>query len=119
MRRLTVTAAAAAALMFASTVPAVAAGPPAGAGNGAKPAGVACQQFGIGVLRSQGLLADVARGGLEYPIGSGDTIAFSDVLAIHRNDPALANQVLTDYAVELGIASPEVVAALNEACPTG
>ena len=48
-----------------------------------------CMQFGIGVLQSQGLLPAVARGGLEYPIGSGDTVAFSDVLAIHRNDPAL------------------------------
>ncbi|GGI09128.1 hypothetical protein [Egicoccus halophilus] len=80
---------------------------------------MACQQFGIGVLQSQGLLATVARDGLEYPIGSGDTVPLRTVLQIHRNDPALANQVLTDYAIALGIATPDVVAALNAACPTG
>jgi hypothetical protein len=79
----------------------------------------ACQQFGISVLQGQGLLPAVAKGGLEYPIGSGNTIAFSDVLAVHRDDPALANQVLTDYALALGIATPAVVEALNAACPTG
>lgn len=78
-----------------------------------------CMQFGISVLQSQGLLAAVAANGLEYPIGSGDIVPFSTVLAIHRDDPALANQVLTDYAIALGIATPEVVAALNDACPTG
>jgi hypothetical protein len=117
VRRLTVSAAAAA-LLFATAAPAVAA-PPAGAGQGGKPAGIACQQFGISVLQSQGLLAAVAKDGLEYPIGSGDIVPFSDVLAIHRNSPAVANQVLTDYAVALGIATPEVVEALNAACPTG
>lgn len=76
-----------------------------------------CQQFGISVLQSQGLLPSVAKGGLEYPIGSGNIIAFSDVLAIHRDDPALANTVLADYAVALGIATPAVVEALNAACP--
>jgi hypothetical protein len=106
-------------LMLVSSVPALAAGPPAGAGSMGKPAGVACQQFGVGVLQSQGLLAAVAANGLEYPIGSGEIVPFRTVLEIHRTDPALANQVLTDYAVALGIATPEVVAALNAACPTG
>jgi hypothetical protein len=78
-----------------------------------------CMQFGIGVLQDQDLLPAVAKNGLEYPIGSGDIVKFSDVLAIHRNAPAVANKVLTDYAIELGIATPEVVAALNEACPAG
>jgi hypothetical protein len=117
MRRLIVSAAASA-LLFTAAAPAVA-GPPAGAGQGGKPAGIACQQFGISVLQSQGLLAAVAKDGLEYPIGSGDTVRFADVLAIHRNTPAVANQILTDYAVELDIATDEVVAALNAACPTG
>lgn len=108
----------AASLLLLSALPAVAAGPPAGAGEGGKPAGIACQQFGISVLQDQGLLASVAKDGLEYPIGSGDYVPFSTVLDIHRTDPATANAVLTAYAVELGIAEPEVVAALNEACPT-
>jgi hypothetical protein len=116
VRRLTVSAAAAA-LLFATAAPAVAA-PPAGAGQGGKPAGVACQQFGISVLQSQGLLTTVAQDGLTWPIGSDDVYSLSEVLAIHRNSPALANQVLTDYAVLLGIATPDVVAALNAACPT-
>ncbi len=108
----------AASLLLLSALPAAAAGPPAGAGEAGKPAGIACQQFGISVLQSQGLLASVARNGLEYPIGSGDILPFRDVLAVHRTNPALANQVLTDYAIALGIATDEVVAALNEACPT-
>ncbi|MFA9429592.1 hypothetical protein [Egicoccus sp. AB-alg2] len=116
MRRLFV-GIAAASLTLVTALPAVAAGPPAGAGGGGKPAGSTCQQFGIGVLKSQGLLTSVAQNGLEYPIGSGDSIPFADVLAIHRDDPALANQVLTDYAVALDIATPEVVAALKAACP--
>lgn len=78
-----------------------------------------CQRFGISVLQSQGLLPTVAKNGLEYPIGSGDVVKFSDVLAIHRDAPATANAVLTDYAVALGIATPEVVEALGAACPTG
>ena len=109
----------AASLLLLSALPAAAAGPPAGVGGSGKPAGIACQQFGIGVLQSQGLLASVASNGLEYPIGSGDILPFPEVLAVHRTNPALANQVLTDYAIELGIATDEVVAALNEACPTG
>jgi hypothetical protein len=109
----------AASLLLLSAFPAAASGPPVGAGERGKPAGIACQQFGIGVLQSQGLLSTVAKGGLEYPIGSESFIPFSTVLNIHRTDPALANQVLTDYAVALDIATPEVVAALNAACPTG
>lgn len=117
MRRLTVSAAAAV-LLLASAAPAVAAGPPQGAGQGGKPAGVACQQFGISVLQSQGLLTTVAKNGLEYPIGTGNSIPFAEALAIHRDAPATANAVLTDYAVALGIATDDVVAALNAACPT-
>ncbi len=108
----------AASLLLLSALPAAAAGPPAGVRGSGKPAGIACQQFGISVLQSQGLLPSVARNGLEYPIGSDEFLPFRDVLAVHRTNPALANQVLTDYAVALGIASPGVVAALNEACPT-
>jgi hypothetical protein len=107
------------AVLLVSALPAAASGPPARAGQQGKPAGITCQQFGIGVLQSQGLLAQVARNGLEYPIGSEEFLPFKDVLAVHRTDPALANQVLTDYAVALDIATPDVVAALNAACPTG
>jgi len=37
----------------------------------------------------------------------------------YRTDPALANAVLTDHAIALGIATPDVVEALSAACPTG
>jgi hypothetical protein len=107
----------AASLMLVTALPAVASGPPQGVGSKGKPAGIACQQFGIGVLQSQGLLSTVAKNGLEYPIGSGEVLPFSTVLAVHRTNTPLANQVLTDYAVALKIATPEVVAALNAACP--
>ena len=106
-------------ILLVSALPAAAAGPPAGVGGPGKPTGIACQQFGIGVLQSQGLLPSVARNGLEYPIGSGEVLPFRTVLAVHRTNPALANQVLTDYAIALNIATPEVVEALNAACPTG
>jgi len=109
----------AASLLALSALPAAAGGPPAGVGERGKPAGIACQQFGIGVLQSQGLLSSVAKDGLNFPIGSDTFIPFSTVLEIHRTDPATANAVLTAYALELGIADDDVVEALNAACPTG
>lgn len=118
MRRLLISTVAAS-MLLVSALPAVAAGPPAGTGVKGQPAGITCQQFGISVLQDQGLLTAVAADGLEYPIGSGDVIAFSDVLAIHRESPEIANQVLLDYAIALDIATPEVSAALDAACPTG
>lgn len=87
----------------------------------AKPAkpNTTCMQFGIGVLQSTGALPSVAKGGLEYPIGSGNVIPFSGVLAVHRDNPALANEVLKAYAPVLGLTvTPELVAAVDSACPT-
>ena len=92
------------------------AAPPDGAGQGGKPVGVTCQQFGVGVLRDTGVLPAVARDGLEYPIGSGETIPFSTVLEIHRTDTATANAVLKDYA-EVLLPGVDVAAAVDAACP--
>lgn len=47
-------------LLLVSALPAVASGLPAGVGEPGKPAGIACQQFGMSVLESQGLLPSVA-----------------------------------------------------------
>ncbi len=60
------------------------AAPPAGAGV---PAGIQCQQEGIGILRSLGLLDDAARDGVTV-VGVG-TIAFPEVLQLHREDVGL------------------------------
>jgi len=89
---------------------------PAGAGQGGKPAGIACQQAGIGVLRSLGAVPAAAQGTLDYKpfvgpdgirlgpiaeyLGLSDAeikaledaeeifLPFSLVLETHRNVPA-------------------------------
>jgi hypothetical protein len=66
---------------------AAAEGPPAGAGDGGKPAGVACQQAGIGTLQSLGLLPAVARDGIE--VEDVGVLAFPTVLSLHRSSPEL------------------------------
>ena len=73
--------------LTAALAPAASAAPPAGAGNGGKPAGVACQQAGISTLQSLGLLPAVAQGGIEV-VGVG-TVPFPTVLELHRTDPSL------------------------------
>jgi hypothetical protein len=85
MRRFTTTIATAA-LVLAGALPALA-GPPAGAGDGDKPAGVACQQAGMGTLKSLGLLSAVARDGIE--VAGVGTVAFQTVLELHRTAPDL------------------------------
>ena len=63
------------------------AAPPAGAGTGGKPTGVACQQAGIGTLQSLGLLSTVAADGIE--VAGVGVLPFATVLKLHRTDPAL------------------------------
>jgi hypothetical protein len=123
MKRIIATGAVAAlaAVGFAGTSVAAPGGTP-GAGQKPVEGGIACQQFGIGVLQATGALPAVAKNGLEYPINSGTVYSFSEVLAIHRTAPALANAVLKAYApVLLPDASPAelaaVAAAVDEACP--
>ena len=74
---------------------------PQGAGEGGKPAGITCMQFGLAGLRSVGAPAQVARS-LKAEL--------SPVLAIHRNDTAGANVLLT----KIGLFNQE---AINAACP--
>jgi hypothetical protein len=59
---------------------------PASDGKG-KPAGVACQQAGIGTLQDLGLLSAVADGGIEV-VGVGQ-VPFPEVLRFHRTMPEL------------------------------
>ena len=82
----------AAAIMSATTVAmggvsVQAVGPPAGAGAGGQPAGIACQRRGISTLQSLGLLSGVARDGIEV-VGVGN-VAFKTVLSLHRTQPEL------------------------------
>ncbi|MEG3614811.1 hypothetical protein [Isoptericola haloaureus] len=108
--------AALAALATVGSAGSASAAAPVGAGDGGKPTGVACQQFGIGVLQDTGVLSSVAANGLEWPIGSGDYLPFSTVLNIHRTDPGTANVVLKAYADVL-LPGADVDAAIDAACP--
>ena len=74
---------------------------PQGAGDGGKPAGITCMQFGIAGLRSVGAPAQVARS-LDAEL--------SPVLALHRNNPAGANALLKKVFPEAGV-------AIDAACP--
>ena len=86
MKRKILAASAAAAMTFGLGASAVSAGgPPAGAGEGGKPAGIACQQAGISTLQSLGLLSAVAKGGIEV-VGLG-VVPFETVLSLHRTSP--------------------------------
>ena len=76
-------------LAFGMALPAAAkrelGGRPAGAGEGGKPSGIACQQAGIDTLMSLGLLAAVAQDGIEVD-GLG-IVPFETVLSLHRTTP--------------------------------
>jgi len=85
MKKLTVFATALA-MSLAMALPAMAA-PPAGAGEGGKPAGIECQQQGIATLQGLGLLSAVAGGGIE--VVDVGTLPFKTVLQLHRTMPGL------------------------------
>ena len=84
-------------------------GPPAGAGERGKPAGITCMQYGLGGLRSLGPPPLVVQDLVDA--GALPDLSLSEVLALHREDPATANVVLKS----LGFPAGEVDAA----CPTG
>jgi hypothetical protein len=87
MKRKILSAVAAAGLTLGLGASAAAAQPPAGAGEGGKPAGVACQQAGISTLQSLGLLPAVAAGGIE--VAGVGVLDYSTVLMLHRTQPEL------------------------------
>lgn len=88
MKKRITTLAVAAAMVLATALPAVAAGRPAGAGEGGQPAGIACQQAGIGTLQGLGLLSAVAKGGIEV-VELAQVVDFQTVLSLHRTNPEL------------------------------
>jgi hypothetical protein len=73
------------ALLASLSLPALAGGPPAGAGTGGKPAGIVCQQAGLSTLLSLGLLSAVAGEGI-WVDGLG-IVDFATVLELHRSMP--------------------------------
>ena len=87
MKRKILTTVATSALLLGLGAGSASAAPPAGAGQGGKPAGIACQQAGINTLQSLGLLSAVARDGIEV-VGVG-TVPFRTVLSLHRSNPEL------------------------------
>jgi hypothetical protein len=112
MKRIIATGAVAAlaTLGFAGT--AAASGPPQGAGQGGKPAGIVCQQFGLGILVATGNVKTVATGQLGVPL--------NEVLALHRTDTAGANALLKTVGPDLlppGTDLGPVVKAIDAACP--
>lgn len=84
MKRKILAASAVAGLAITLGATSASAAPPAGAGV---PAGIECQQAGIGTLRSLGLLDDAARDGVSV-VGVG-TVAFPEVLRLHREAVSL------------------------------
>ena len=86
MKKLLGIVAASALAIGALGAPAVAA-PPAGAGEGGQPDGVACQQAGIGTLQALELLPAVAKSGIEV-VGVG-VVDYPMVLKLHRTSPEL------------------------------
>jgi hypothetical protein len=74
-------------LLAAFSLSAAAGGPPAGVGERGKPEGIACQHAGIGTLQALGLLAAVAKDGIEVE-GVG-VLDFKTVLELHRTMPQL------------------------------
>jgi hypothetical protein len=95
MKSKIIAAAAAAALTFGlGATAASAGGPPAGAGDGGKPVGIACMQHGHGLLRSLGAPAIVSQDVIGLPL--------NQVLALHRNNPAGAAEVLISLGLPAG-----------------
>ena len=77
----------AAMLLALTSLSANAGGKPAGAGDGGKPDGIACQQAGISTLQSLGLLPAVAKNGIVV-VGIG-VLDYQTVLELHRTSPEL------------------------------
>lgn len=92
-RKIALAAAAAALTVGLGASPASAGGPPAGAGEGGQPVGVACMQHGMGLLQSLGAPAQVSRS-LGVPLNV--------VLELHRTDPAGAAELLVSLELPAG-----------------
>jgi hypothetical protein len=75
---------------------------PAGAGDGGKPAGITCMQYGHSVLRTFG---SPAKASIELT-----GLPLNQVLALHRNQPAEAAKVL----IGLGLSEADVIAACGQ-----
>lgn len=96
MKRKILAASAAAAMTFGFASTTVGAGgPPAGAGDGGQPVGIECAQHGLGLLRSLGAPPKVVEAVLPG-------LSLSDVLALHREDPAAAAAVLESLGLPAG-----------------
>jgi hypothetical protein len=76
---------------------------PKGAGDGGKPAGITCMQYGHSVLRSVGVPAQESLARVGLPL--------NQVLALHRNEPGQAAFVLINV---VGLPSGPVVEACGE-----
>lgn len=72
----------------------VASAAPQGAGTGGKPVGIACQQHGLGLLRSLGAPAKVSQDVVGLPL--------NQVLSLHRNNPQAAAGVLVSLGLPAG-----------------
>ena len=80
---------------------------PKGAGDGGKPAGITCMQYGLGQLRGAGAPGKVAP---ELVLG----LPLNTVLALHRDAPGQAATVLIEV---VGLPEGPVVEACGEPEP--
>lgn len=109
MNRKLISAAAATCLTLGLGATAAGAAPPAGVGERGTPAGIQCQQAGIGTLQSLGILDDAARDGVSV-VELEQSVPLSEVLRLHRTSPELFQAGGVSVEAEIG-GEPLVVAA--------
>lgn len=102
MNRKLIAAAAATCLTLGLGASAASAAPPAGAGSEGVPAGIQCQQAGVGTLVGAGLIADAARYGVEV-VELETTLPLRTVVELHRTNPELFTG---DLSVKVGGVGP-------------
>jgi len=87
MKRTLIAATVACGLTLGFGATAAGASKPEGAGSGGVPAGIACQQAGVGTLVGAGLIDEAARGGV-YVVELDATLPLREVVSLHRTSPS-------------------------------
>ena len=101
MKRTLIAATVACGLTFGLGATAAGAATPDGAGTGGVPAGIACQQEGVGTLVGAGLIDEAARDGV-YVVELDTTFSLREVVALHRTAPGTFTGGLNVTVGEVG-----------------
>ena len=88
MKRTLIAALLACGLTFGFGATAAGAAKPDGAGSGGVPAGIQCQQAGVGTLVGAGLISTAAREGV-HVVQLDQTLPLRTVVQLHRTGPQL------------------------------